>query len=784
MSNLAKLLALDISGQNYCLVLDAEIYLAANGLDPLVLWNHLEDIHEHQKTVILPRARYDWVHLRFQDFKTYRERGFKKYCDLISCLLIAEQNNELLMKNHEPRPTGSAPLSKANMVAHNQSGGRGRGSDRERGRGRGRGQGRGFGQALIIGPVHVAHPHIWWNSTNDPKRIKEKTIRLDNVGEFTSQTFNDYCKSIGICVENSVAHVHTQNGLAESLIKRIQMIARPMIMKAKLPVSAWGHAVLHAATLIHIRPTSYYTYSPLHLVFGHELNISHLRIFGCAVYVSIAPPQHTKMGPQRRMGIYVRYDSPSIIRYLEPSTGDLCTARFAGCHFNESVFLTLGGDKKQLGSEISWNELSLSHLDPRTKECKQEVQRIIHLQGLANQLPDAFTDLRRVTKSHILAANALVKIDVPKEHSKIANESKASLKRGRPVGSKDKNPRKKKRACNQDGQVEVKETLEVFSIRTLDSQKEPRVPKNEEISINYVMFRKIWNRNKIDVDEAFAYNVALEVMENDKDHEPKSVLKCKNRNDWPKWKDAIEAELKSLEKREVFGPVGRTPEGVKPVGPGIDYEETYSPVVDATTFRYLISLVIQEGLDLRLMDVVTAYLYGSLDMEIFMKLLDGFKVPESCKTSSREQYAIKLNKSLYGLKQHGRMGELPKALEYLKKEFEMKDLGKTKFCLGFVIQHIRESGGISSDKEAPTIVHEDYASCIAQLKDVYIKGDRSKHILPKFFFTHDLQKSGDIIVQQIRSSDNLADLFTKALPTTTFKKLVHDIGIRRLKELK
>ncbi|GJU24174.1 hypothetical protein Tco_1162795 [Tanacetum coccineum] len=82
----------------------------------------------------------------------------------------------------------------------------------------------------------------------------------------------------------------------------------------------------------------------------------------------------------------------------------------------------------------------------------------------------------------------------------------------------------------------------------------------------------------------------------------------------------------------------------------------------------------------------------------------------------------------------------------------------------------------SSSWYAPTVV-EDNAACIAQIKDGYIKGDITKHILLKFFFTHDLQKSGDIIIQQIRSNDNLADLFTKALPTTTFKKLVHGIGM-------
>ncbi|GJS53584.1 transposable element [Tanacetum coccineum] len=47
-----------------------------------------------------------------------------------------------------------------------------------------------------------------------------------------------------------------------------------------------------------------------------------------------------------------------------------------------------------------------------------------------------------------------------------------------------------------------------------------------------------------------------------------------------------------------------------------------------------------------------------------------------------------------------------------------------------VIQHNRESCRISSSEEDPTIVHEDNATCIAQLKDGYIKGDSNKHILP------------------------------------------------------
>ena len=86
--------------------------------------------------------------------------------------------------------------------------------------------------------------------------------------------------------------------------------------------------------------------SPYHDWFnGQEPNISYLRIFGYAVYVPISPPQRAKMRPQRRLGIYVSYESPSIIKYLELSTRNLFTTLFVDCHFAETFFLTLGEQK-------------------------------------------------------------------------------------------------------------------------------------------------------------------------------------------------------------------------------------------------------------------------------------------------------------------------------------------------------------------------------------------------------------------------------------------------------
>ena len=172
-----------------------------------------------------------------------------------------------------------------------------------------------------------------------------KTICLDNAGEFSSQTFLDYCMSIGIDVQHPVTHVHSQNGLAKSFIKRLQLIVRPLLLKSKLPLSAWGHALIHAANLIRLRPTANHDLSPLQLAKGYKPNISHLRIFGYAIYVPIAPTHRPKLGPQRRLGIYVGFKFTSIINYIEPLTGEVFTVRFADYHFDENIFPPLGGDK-------------------------------------------------------------------------------------------------------------------------------------------------------------------------------------------------------------------------------------------------------------------------------------------------------------------------------------------------------------------------------------------------------------------------------------------------------
>ena len=88
-----------------------------------------------------------------------------------------------------------------------------------------------------------------------------------------------------------------------------------------------------------------------------------------------------------------------------------------------------------------------------------------------------------------------------------------------------------------------------------------------------------------------------------------------------------------------------------------------------------------------------------------------------------------------------------------------------------MIKHIQKSCGLNI-ADTPTIIYEDNAACVAQIQIVYVKNNLTKHIAPKYFYSHDFQKQGEVKILQARSCDNMTDLYTKYLPSTTFRKFV------------
>ena len=82
---------------------------------------------------------------------------------------------------------------------------------------------------------------------------------------------------------------------------------------------------------------------------------------------------------------------------------------------------------------------------------------------------------------------------------------------------------------------------------------------------------------------------------------------------------------------------------------GVDYEETFSPVVRLASIHLLLALVAHLDLELFQKDVKIAFLNGSLEEEIYMVQPFGFV------SKGREDKVCRLKKSIYGLKQSSRV---------------------------------------------------------------------------------------------------------------------------------
>lgn len=138
------------------------------------------------------------------------------------------------------------------------------------------------------------------------------------------------------------------------------------------------------------------------------------------------------------------------------------------------------------------------------------------------------------------------------------------------------------------------------------------------------------------------------------------------------WKNATDEEMASLLENETWDLV-ELPKGKRPIAnrwvlrlklkadgsidrfkarlvakgysqkPGVDYDETFSPVARFDTVRAILSIAAFEKLKLMQFDVKTAFLYGELQEEVFMKQPEGYE--------DGTGKVCKLNRSLYGLKQ-------------------------------------------------------------------------------------------------------------------------------------
>ncbi|KAM1293806.1 hypothetical protein ACFX2H_013811 [Malus domestica] len=169
---------------------------------------------------------------------------------------------------------------------------------------------------------------------------------------------------------------------------------------------------------------------------------------------------------------------------------------------------------------------------------------------------DAFTDLTRMTRSHIPAVNVPTKMDVPNVRRTSLLEARdtnfgdprilaasqsfaPTYKHGRPLGSKDSHLRKRKPTTHAPEEPTVNLTVaylfnltheEILVYRSVLEEMNPP-PENSEISVYYASLDDVWCTNEKIIDDALVYAVAIVFMLS-YDIEPRSVDECQCRTNW------------------------------------------------------------------------------------------------------------------------------------------------------------------------------------------------------------------------------------------------------------
>ena len=150
---------------------------------------------------------------------------------------------------------------------------------------------------------------------------------------------------------------------------------------------------------------------------------------------------------------------------------------------------------------------------------------------------------------------------------------------------------------------------------------------------------------------------------------------------------------------------------------GIDYEDTFSPVIKSATIRLVLSIAISRGWSLRQLDVQNAFLHGVLEEEVFMRQPPGYE------DQSAPHYVCKLDKALYGLKQaprawYSRLNMQLQKLGFIpsKADTSLFFYHKDKITI-FVLVYVDDIIVASSSPDATTCLLQDLHMDFA-LKDL------------------------------------------------------------------
>ena len=431
-----------------------------------------------------------------------------------------------------------------------------------------------------------------------------KTIRTDNGGEYVGSNFKNLMVANKIKHEFSSPDSPHQNGTVERNWRSLFDMTRCMLINSKLPKFLWNYALRASAytrNRCYIERTKTTAYE---LFMSRKPNVSSMHEFGtvCFAYMQ----RQTKLNPRSEEGIFIGYcpSSPAYLIYF-PDNNEVKRVRCVKFH---------------------------------------------------DEMGDSFDD----TESDIF-------IPAPFVPSNVKNISFENLE------NVSKNNSDKNESIIIPENVQIPEPINECNLNSENNETSSRYPSRVRKPPKYLGVYETDFCNNDPIDES-NYAIDYFSLVNDVPTSYKEAIISPQKCEWQK---AMEAEMSALHENQTFQLATRPNKKVvggrwvfniktndgseqtykaRYVAKGfsqirdIDYTETFSPTARITSVRMLMDIAAKESLVIHQMDVKTAFLNASIDCEIYIEQPEGFEKYDK----DGRKYVLKLNKSLYGLKQSGR----------------------------------------------------------------------------------------------------------------------------------